>query len=114
MNLQGYNKDFALHTIGWQAFQDLAVTVVEVEFSRPVTRIAKVKDQGRDGFFYGVPDEPVVAGDTRETTIQSKHFGASGQKLTVATFGQELVSVRALVVSGRARGYILVTNASVT
>lgn len=114
MKLQGYNKDFALHTVGWQAFQDLAVTVVEVEFDRPVTRIAKVKDQGRDGFFYGVPDESVVASDTRETTIQSKHFGTHDQKLTVAALAEELVSVRALGASGRAHGYILVTNASVT
>lgn len=114
MSLQGYNKDFALHTIGWQAFQDLAVTVVEVEFSRPVTRIAKVKDQGRDGFFYGVPDEPTIASDARETTIQSKHFAAPGDKLTVASLRGELVSVRALVESGRANGYILISNASIT
>lgn len=112
--LQGPNKDFALHTLGWQAFQDLATTVVEVDFARAVTRIAKVKDQGRDGFFYGVPDEPLIAGDSRETTIQSKHFSAPTTKVTVASLSGELVSVRALVASGRADGYILITNASLT
>jgi hypothetical protein len=112
--LQGSNKDFALHTIGWQAFQDLATTIVEVDLGRIVTRVAKTKDQGRDGFFYGVPDEPVSAEDRRETTIQSKHFSAATNKLTVGSLTTELESVRALVASGRADGYVLVTNASLT
>ncbi|WP_066802964.1 hypothetical protein [Sphingomonas asaccharolytica] len=114
MILQGYDKDFALHTIGWQAFQDLVVTIAEVEFARPVTRVARVKDQGRDGSFYGVPDEPVVANDTRETTIQSKHSVSSTTKLTLALLGEELESVRALVSSGRADGYVLVSSMSLS
>lgn len=112
--LQGPNKDFALHTIGWQAFQDLATTVVEVALGRVVWRIAKVNDQGRDGFFYGVPEEPFASGDKRETTIQSKHFGTPTQKLTLTSFADELRSVRKLVRSGRAHGYILVSNGNLT
>jgi energy-coupling factor transporter ATP-binding protein EcfA2 len=112
--LQGPNKDFALHTIGWQAFQDLATTIIEVDFGRIVTRVAKTKDQGRDGFFYGVPDEVTSAEDRRETTIQSKHFAAATTKLTAGSLTTELESVRALVSSGRADGYVLITNASLT
>jgi energy-coupling factor transporter ATP-binding protein EcfA2 len=112
--LQGPNRDFALHTIGWQTFQDLATTIAEVEFGRPVTRVAKVKDHGRDGSFYGVPDEPLAAGEKRETTIQSKHCASPSAKLTAASLAPELVSVSALVASGRAHGYVLVTNASLT
>ena len=112
MIVQGYDKDFALHTIGWQAFQDLAVTIAEVEFARLVTRVARVKDEGRDGSFYGVPDEPAVAGDTRETTIQSKHSVSATAKLTLGLLTEELASVRALAVSGRADGYVLVSSMS--
>ncbi len=114
MTLQGPNKDFALHTIGWQAFQDLVTTVVEVAFARMVWRLAKVNDQGRDGFFHGMPEEPFASGDTRETTIQSKHFGTPNRRITLASLAREFKSIRALVRSGRAHGYILVTNGSLT
>lgn len=111
--LQGYDKDFALHTIGWQAFQDLAATIAEVEFNRPVTRVARVKDEGRDGSFYGVPDEPASSGDKRETTIQSKHSVSLAQKLTLGLLSEELASVRALATSGRSDGYVLISNMSI-
>jgi len=112
--LQGPAKDFALHTIGWQAFQDLAVSIAESEYGRPVIRVAKSSDEGRDGSFYGVPDEPLKKGDLRQTTIQSKHFSAAAEKLTPARLTDEFASVRKLVASGRAGGYILMTNANVT
>jgi energy-coupling factor transporter ATP-binding protein EcfA2 len=114
MTLQGPHKDFALHTVGWQAFQDLATTIVEVGFGRQVHRVAPVKDQGRDGFFYGVPDETVTPSDKRETTIQAKHFATPTKTLTVGDLARELEPVRELAKTGRAHGYILVTNASVT
>jgi energy-coupling factor transporter ATP-binding protein EcfA2 len=113
-SFQGPNKDFALHTIGWQAFQDLAVSVAESEYVRSVSRVAKSSDEGRDGFFYGVPDEAITLGDQRETTLQSKHFSNPMQKLTVASLKSELVSVKNLVATNRADGYILMTNANVS
>lgn len=113
-SLQGPFKDFALHTIGWQAFQDLAASIAESEYSRTVTRIAKTSDEGRDGFFYGVPDELLVAGDKRQTTIQCKHFSKAGEKLTLGKLTTELESVRKLAKSGRAHGYLLLTNGTVT
>lgn len=112
--LQGPAKDFALHTIGWQAFQDLAASIAESEFGRPVTRVAKSADEGRDGFFYGVPDEPLSKGDKRQTTIQSKHLSSPTEKLTVGKLALEMVSVLKLVESGRADGYVLMTNANLS
>lgn len=112
--LQGGNPDFALHTIGWQAFQDLAISIAEVEYARTVHRVAKVADQGRDGFFYGVPDETIAPKDSRETTIQCKHFSNQSTKLTVASLKDELESVKELVKNGKADGYILVTNSNLT
>lgn len=106
--------DFALHTIGWQAFQDLVASIAEVNFARPVTRVAKVADHGRDGSFSGVPDEPLAGKDMRETTIQCKHFSSATSKLTVASLKKELESVGKLAASGKAAGYMLVTNANVT
>lgn len=111
---QGPNMDFALHTIGWQAFQDLVASIAEVNFARPVTRVAKVADHGRDGSFSGVPDEPLAAQDERETTIQCKHFSSTTSKLNVASLKSELEAVRKLAASGKADGYMLVTSASVT
>lgn len=99
--LQGPQADFALHTIGWQAFQDLATSIAEVEYQRPVIRITKTSDEGRDGFFYGLPDVPPAEGDQRETTIQCKHFSSEVTKLTLTSLKAELESVRKLVESGR-------------
>lgn len=112
--LQGPAKDFALHTIGWQAFQDLVVSIAESEYARPVSRVAKTSDEGRDGFFYGLTDEPLRKGDKRQTTIQSKHVSKADEKLTLARLTPELASVQKLVKSGRANGYMLMTNASIT
>jgi energy-coupling factor transporter ATP-binding protein EcfA2 len=114
VSFQGPSKDFALHTIGWQAFQDLAVSIAESEFSRTVSRVAKNADEGRDGFFYGVPDERLKRRDKRQTTIQCKHLSTADAKLTVAKLREEFTSVSKLVASHRAHGYILMTNASVT
>ncbi len=111
---QGPNKDFALHTIGWQAFQDLGVSIAESEYKRTVSRVAKQSDEGRDGFFYGLPDTSLVPGDKRESTIQCKHFSSASQKLTVASLKEEFNSVRKLVETNRAEGYVLLTNANVT
>lgn len=112
--LQGTAKDFALHTVGWQAFQDLAVSIAESEYVRPVSRVAKTSDEGRDGFFYGVPDEPLKKGDKRQTTIQSKHVSRADEKLTLPKLAPELASVKKLADSGRADGYVLMSNASIT
>jgi energy-coupling factor transporter ATP-binding protein EcfA2 len=106
--------DFALHTIGWQAFQDLVASIAEVDFARPVVRVAKTSDHGRDGSFVGVPDEMLAKNETRESTIQCKHFSSPSGKLTLASLKTEMESVRKLAVSGRASGYVLVTNASIT
>ncbi|EJU10529.1 hypothetical protein LH128_23486, partial [Sphingomonas sp. LH128] len=111
---QGPNKDFALHTIGWQAFQDLAVSIAESEYARAVSRVAKSSDEGRDGFFYGVPDEALKSDDQRETTLQSKHFSNANRKLTVASLSSELASIKNLIATKRADGYILMTNAVVS
>ncbi len=111
---QGGAKDFALHTIGWQAFQDLAASIAEIEYSRPVSRIVKTSDEGRDGFFYGVPGEALAADDRRETTIQCKHVSAAGDTLTLGMLSRELISVKKLVQTERAHAYVLMTNAKIT
>ncbi len=99
VSFQGPSKDFALHTIGWQAFHDLAISIAESEFSRTVSRVAKNADEGRDGFFYGVPDERLKRGDKRQTTIQCKHVSSADAKLTIARLRNELSSVGKLVAS---------------
>ncbi|HEV7659846.1 MAG TPA: hypothetical protein VGO55_08375 [Allosphingosinicella sp.] len=71
-------------------------------------------DEGRDGFFYGVPDEPFAMGDGRQTTIQCKHFSNSQDKLTPGKLVNEFKSITKLVTTGRAHGYVLTRNANVT
>jgi len=111
---QGANKDFQLHTMGWQSFQDLSCVIAEVEYKRPVSRLAKVKDEGRDGFFYGLPEKPLQPSDERQTTLQAKHFSKANASLTVSSISDDLAKVDALVKDGRADGYILLSNGSLS
>lgn len=113
-SFQGPEVDFALHTIGWKAFQDLACTICEVEFSRPVNRTSKTSDEGRDGSFYGIPEKAISEKDTRETSIQSKHSVKGDDSLTLSMLKEDISKARDLASSGRADGYILISNCRVT
>jgi hypothetical protein len=96
--------------MGWQSFQDLCCVIAEVEYKRPVGRVSKSKDEGRDGFFYGLVEKPLHENDERQTTLQSKHFSNSNSSLTLSTVQDDLSKVERLVQEGRADGYILISN----
>ena len=115
VSFQGPSKDFALHTIGWQAFQDLAVSIAGVFRILPhrLTRCEE-RRRGTGRLLYGLPDEPLKPRDKRQTTIQCKHVSMADAKLTVAQLRDEFTKIRKLVASGRAHGYVLMTNASIT
>ncbi len=48
---QATEVDFALHTLGWKAFQDLAIAVAAEVLGRPVEIFLSARDGGRDGAF---------------------------------------------------------------
>ena len=45
---------FALHPLGWKAFQDLCVTILKAILGQTVPHFFDSRDGGRDGTFSGV------------------------------------------------------------
>jgi hypothetical protein len=112
--VQSSQIDYALHTLGWAAFQDLCTSIFEVVFDRPVTLYAKVRDGGQDGSFRGSILEPATSNDLRQSTLQTKHISRNGGSLKLSNLAGEREKVRRLVQERRAHDYVLMTNAIVT
>lgn len=110
---QASEVDFALHTLGWKAFQDLAVAVASEVLERPVQTFLPSKDGGRDGAFWGTwsgaPDVPDA-----KSTIQCKFTGKANATLKLADISAELSKIASLAARGLAYDYVLMTNAGVS
>lgn len=112
---------FALHTMGWRAFQDLCGAILQEVFGQTFQTFADSKDAGRDGAFFGrwspqaarafkyegVPDgDPFV--------MQCKHLSRDSATLTPSTVKGEIAKATDLASRGLCRSYLLITNARVS
>lgn len=104
------NKDFELHRLGWQAFQDLCVAIVEEQHNQPVQTFLPSNDAGRDGAFRGRWDRAV----TGQSTIQCKFTSKKGERLTLSLLKDELPKAKRLASLGLADDYIIITNHTIT
>lgn len=102
--------DFALHRLGWKAFQDLCIALVEERLNRPIQTFLPVKDAGRDGAFLGTWDNPGSA----ESTIQCKFTSKDSNNLTMSMLSDELPKAKRLAHIGLADDYIILTNHTIT
>jgi hypothetical protein len=110
---QATQVDFALNTLGWKAFQDLAVAVAAEVLGRPVQVFLSAQDGGRDGAFVGTwPGAPDVP--DAKSTIQCKFNGKAGATLAFGDVSGELGKVASLAARGLAHDYILLANAGVS
>lgn len=111
---------FALHTLGWRAFQDLAAVVLRDVMGQSFETFADSHDAGRDGAFYGKWRPSAATGSFGDLVprgpfvLQCKHTARSDTTLTPSMIADELGKVRRLVADGLCRSYILFTNARVT
>lgn len=113
LTAQATQVDFALHTLGWKAFQDLAIAVAAEVLGRPVETFLSGKDGGRDGAFLG--SWPGGGNNlTAKSTIQCKFVGKAGATLALRGVASELGKVSSLASRGLANDYILLTNAGVS
>lgn len=84
--------EFALHQLGWKAFQDLCIALVEERLQRPVQTFLSSKDAGRDGAFIGKWD----GHGSGESTIQCKFTSKQSQNLTLSMLKAELPKAKRL------------------
>ncbi len=101
---------FALHTLGWQAFQDLCVALVEEQCGQSVQTFLPSNDAGRDGAFRGSWDRSL----TGHSTIQCKFTSKENHHLSLSSLSEELPKAEALAKRGLATDYVILTNCVVT
>lgn len=103
--------DYALHTLGWKAFQDLCVAVTAEVLGRPVQIFLPSRDGGRDGAFTGRWDS---AASSECSTIQCKFTSKADATISLSQLKGELRKVARLAGKGLAHDYIIMTNAGVS
>lgn len=103
----GNHPDFALHTIGWKAFQDLISHVCEAEFHVPVDIYRESNDGGQDATFL-IPK----TGKRKSAvgTVQCKHVSSSSAKIKPSDLTPELKKIERLVALSQADTYVFVSN----
>lgn len=112
-NVQANQVEFALHTLGWKAFQDLAVAVAAEVLERPVQVFLPANDGGRDGAFVGTwPGAPDIP--DAKSTIQCKFSGKAGATLKLSDVSGELSKIASLAERGLAHDYVLLTNLGIS
>lgn len=103
-------QDYALHQLGWKAFQDLCVAIAEERLGRPVQTFLPTNDAGRDGAFLGTWDSL----GSGESTIQCKFTSVLGHNLSLSMLCDELPKAKRLAEKGLADDYIILTNHLIT
>ena len=101
----GYQIDFALHTLGWKAFQDLSAQVMEEELNCTVSVYREAQDGGQDAVFLAKSSNRTVV-----ATVQCKFSGKREQRLKPSDITGELEHVEQLVTKGMASVYYFITS----
>jgi energy-coupling factor transporter ATP-binding protein EcfA2 len=106
---QGYHVDFALHSLGWKAFQDLCAQVMEEELKCTVSVYREAQDGGQDAVFLAKSSDGSVA----VGTVQCKFSSKREQRLRPSDITGELEHVEQLVTKGMASVYYFITSMGV-
>jgi hypothetical protein len=105
---------FALHDLGWSAFQQLCHTVVREVLGQTVVSFLDSNDAGRDGAFCGVWARLGASSIAGQFVVQCKHSARAGSNLTRSGLDDELAKASELVRDGRCDVYVMMTNMGVS
>lgn len=106
--------DFRLHTLGWQAFQDLCLHILREHLGQTVQVFPPGNDGGRDGAFRGTWTPAGSETFSGTFTVQCKHTSRPSYSLRASELKEELKKARSLAKQSLADNYILLTNATMT
>jgi len=106
---QAYHADFALHTLGWKAFQDLCAQVMEEELKTTVSVYREAQDGGQDAVFLAKS----LDGLTLVGSVQCKFSSKPEQRLRPSDITGELQHVEQLVAKKMAAIYYFITSMGV-
>ena len=108
------NVAFELHTLGWEAFQNLCGHVAREVLGQTVTAFSPSHDAGQDGAFEGEWKPRQNETYTGRFVIQCKFTVRRDSHLTLANLQDELAKARKLGERGLVQTYLLITNAKVS
>ena len=111
---QAGEVDYALHTLGWKAFQTLCATILGEVWGQTFQHFSDSNDGGRDGAFHGV--WKTIGNDTfrGNFTVQCKFTSKVDYQLRASDLKKEKEKARRLASEGLAQNYFLLTNARIT
>jgi hypothetical protein len=111
--VQATETDFALHSLGWKAFQQLCATILAEIWGQTIQSFLDGGDAGRDGAFHGSWTPQKHETFTGSFTVQCKFTSKPSQSLQFADLKDELVKVQKLAAQGLCENYFVFTNKGV-
>lgn len=111
---QAGNLTFELHTLGWEAFQNLCGHVAREILGQTATVFSPGNDAGQDGAFQGSWQRKKQESFSGRFVIQCKFSSRRDEYLSLGDLKDEMVKAERLASRGLAQTYLLMTNARVT
>lgn len=111
---QGAEVSFALHTLGWKAFQQLCGNIAASVLGQELQVFADSGDGGRDGAFFG--QWRATSEDLRQGsfTLQAKYTSKTDHVLKLSDIREELEKASRLAKRGLCDHYFLLSNSTLT
>lgn len=101
---------FALHSLGWKAFQQLCATITGEIWGQTIQSFLDGNDGGRDGAFHGKWIAQNNEAYEGSFTVQCKFTARPNRSLRLADLRDELSKAHKLAARGLCNNYILFTN----
>jgi len=111
---QAKNVTFELHTLGWEAFQNLCGHVLRESLGQSVNVFSPTKDAGQDGAFHGVWKKSNAEIYEGKFVFQCKFTSRRDEHISLSHLSDELEKARRLAKKGLVQTYILITNHKVS
>src|SRR5205814_5455386 len=101
---------YALHSLGWKAFQDLCTTITREIWGQTIQVFFDSNDGGRDGAFQGTWKPQSGEAFTGSFTVQCKFSSEPSKQCTLGNLADEREKAKRLAQRGLVDNYILMTN----
>lgn len=111
---QATGATFELHTLGWEAFQNLCGCVLREILGQTYTIFSSTNDAGQDGAFQGKWTRKNQEAYTGRFVVQCKFTCQRDSHLSLSDLDDELEKAKRLAAAGNAQTYLLMTNAKVS
>lgn len=105
---------YALHSLGWNDFQQLCLTITREILGQTVESFLDSRDAGRDGAFVGTWNATGQASLSGAFVIQCKFTARTNYGLRMSDLTDEVEKVKRLVAQGLCNSYVLMTNAGLS